>query len=280
VRTYGHIASVPVGTTYKTRRALHDAGVHGPLIAGISGREGEPADSIVVSGGYEDDVDLGTLIIYTGHGGNDPATGRQIADQQLTRGNAALAVCVERRVPVRVVRGAHRGATYAPERGYRYDGLFFVDRYWHEIGKSGFRIWRFELRGIEGEAITATAPVIPPRREARVNAIIRDQLLAQRVKELHGYACQVCGIILHAPTGLYAEAAHIRPLGLPHNGSDIAENLLCLCPNHHKLLDLGAIGFRDDWTVINFPGSLRIVPQHNIGPHFVAYHREHFGLLV
>jgi hypothetical protein len=33
------------------------------------------AESIVVSGGYEDDEDHGDTIIYTGHGGNDPQTG-------------------------------------------------------------------------------------------------------------------------------------------------------------------------------------------------------------
>jgi putative restriction endonuclease len=34
--------------------------------------------SIVLSGGYVDDEDLGDMIIYTGEGGRDAATGRQI----------------------------------------------------------------------------------------------------------------------------------------------------------------------------------------------------------
>jgi hypothetical protein len=37
--------------------------------------------SIVLSGGYVDDLDEGDLIVYTGEGGRDPGTGRQIADQ-------------------------------------------------------------------------------------------------------------------------------------------------------------------------------------------------------
>jgi integrase len=41
-------------------------------MAGISGGEREGADSIVVSGGYEDDEDYGDVIVYTGAGGNDP----------------------------------------------------------------------------------------------------------------------------------------------------------------------------------------------------------------
>jgi hypothetical protein len=35
------------------------------------------------------------------------------------------------------------------------------------------------------------------------------------------------------------EAAHIRPLGAPHNGPDTLDNTLCLCPNHHVLFDHG-----------------------------------------
>ena len=37
--------------------------------------------SIVLSGDYVDDEDMGDVIIYTGEGGRDPNTGRQVADQ-------------------------------------------------------------------------------------------------------------------------------------------------------------------------------------------------------
>ena len=82
--------------------------------AGISGAAAEGADSIVVSGGYEDDEDYGDEIIYTGHGGNDPNTGRQVADQQLKQGNLALAFSRKEGLPVRVVRGANPKSPYAP----------------------------------------------------------------------------------------------------------------------------------------------------------------------
>ena len=105
-RVFGDVPDVLVGTSFASRRELHDAGVHRPLQAGISGAAAEGADSIVVSGGYEDDEDYGTTIIYTGHGGNDPASGRQVRDQELTQGNLALAhSCIEG-LPVSVVRGA------------------------------------------------------------------------------------------------------------------------------------------------------------------------------
>ncbi len=67
-RHFGEIPDVPTGMTFE-----------------ISGSGSDGADSIVVSGGYEDDIDAGDEIIYTGHGGNDPQTGKQIADQTLTR---------------------------------------------------------------------------------------------------------------------------------------------------------------------------------------------------
>jgi len=46
--------------------------------AGIVGGTGSGAESIVLSGGYTDDEDHGDEIIYTGDGGRDPRTGRQI----------------------------------------------------------------------------------------------------------------------------------------------------------------------------------------------------------
>jgi putative restriction endonuclease len=56
------------------------AGVHRPPVGGISGTSAQGANSIVVSGGYEDDLDLGDELIYTGAVGNDPETGAQVAE--------------------------------------------------------------------------------------------------------------------------------------------------------------------------------------------------------
>ena len=45
--------------------------MHRPHIAGIHGRETDCAYSIVLSGGYEDDIDNGDEFVYTGSGGRD-----------------------------------------------------------------------------------------------------------------------------------------------------------------------------------------------------------------
>jgi putative restriction endonuclease len=143
-RIFGEIEGFPEGSIFDSRLALSWAGVHRPTQAGISGTSLEGADSIVISGGYEDDVDNGVEIIYTGHGGNDPETGKQIGDQHLDRGNRALAVSKEQGLPVRVIRRTKKAsASSSPE--YSYDGLYKVINYWSEKGKSGYIVYRFHL---------------------------------------------------------------------------------------------------------------------------------------
>ena len=88
--TIGEIEGVEVGATLESRRALHDAGIHRPLQAGIAGSASTGAESIVLSGGYVDDEDHGDEVIYTGHGGRDPKSGRQVGDQEFTPSGSAL----------------------------------------------------------------------------------------------------------------------------------------------------------------------------------------------
>ena len=69
---FGHIPGYPVGSWFENRAELADARVHRHRQAGISGSASKGADSIVLSGGYEDDQDFGDLIIYTGYGAATP----------------------------------------------------------------------------------------------------------------------------------------------------------------------------------------------------------------
>lgn len=138
-RTYGEIPGYSPGSTFRNRDDLRASGVHRPNQAGICGGS-DGAESIVVSGGYVDDEDYGSEIIYTGQGGNDPTTKRQTADQQLTRGNLGLARSQIDGNPVRVVRGAAGDPVHSPKAGLRYDGLFRVVDHWLDTGKDGFKI--------------------------------------------------------------------------------------------------------------------------------------------
>ena len=82
---YGEIDGIKSGDIFKNRREIYDAGLYGSLQAGISGNQVTGSDAIVISGGYIDDLDLGEAIIYTGQGGRDEKTGRQVANQELVR---------------------------------------------------------------------------------------------------------------------------------------------------------------------------------------------------
>lgn len=283
-RVFGDIPDVEVGAVFASREDISKAGVHRLLVAGISGSAKEGADSIVLSGGYEDDQDFGDEIIYTGHGGNDSGTKKQVADQVLEHRNLALAKNKITGLPVRVVRGAAHKSPYSPENGYRYDGLFRVEDYWHETGRSGFRIYRYRLRKVLDQeqppptpqqlSAETTEPV--KRQEALVSRLVRDTRQAVAIKQLYNYQCQICGCRLETPVGPYAEGAHIKPLGKPHNGPDVAGNILCLCPNHHVLFDSGAIAIADDLTLLGIEGRLTIKTEHNLNSEFLCYHREKY----
>ncbi|MGR5167410.1 YDG/SRA domain-containing protein [Vibrio astriarenae] len=137
MRTFGHILGVEVGDIFESRATLAKVGIHPPTQAGISGGAKEGANSIVLSGGYEDDEDFGDEIIYTGAGGRDENSGKQIADQRLERTNMALAKNSLEGLPVRVTRSHKHPSNYSPSKGFQYAGLYRVVDYWCENGLSG-----------------------------------------------------------------------------------------------------------------------------------------------
>jgi putative restriction endonuclease len=267
---------------FPSREALREAGVHSQNQAGISGSRPEGADAIVISGGYEDDEDNDTEVIYTGQGGRDTETGRQIADQTLTRGNLGLVITRNKGLPLRVIRKV--------AEGYRYDGLYRVADAWHERGRSGKRVWRYRLIALEtGGAASedGATPELPLedgggqaatlKRTGTVTRVIRDTKKSREVKKRYKYTCQVCLTQLVGVGGPYAEAAHIRPLGKPHDGPDTYENLICLCPNHHTLFDIGGFTIADDLTLIGIEGSLHMHATHTLNSAHLKYHRDHYS---
>jgi putative restriction endonuclease len=230
-------------------------------------------------------VDFGDLIIYTGDGGRDGNTGEQIEDQTFAGRNAALARSKVLGLPVRVIRGSQRDSSFAPEQGYRYDGLYIVDEFWEETGRSGYKVWRYRLRkNVPGAQPAlkpgAEAPQRAERRQVTITRIVRDTELSLKVKQMYNYCCQVCGTRLDTPAGPYAGGAHIKPLGIPHNGPDCGSNILCLCPNHHVLFDDGALALADDLEILGLNKRQKLTTKHEINVEYVRYHREHFGVLI
>ncbi|KAF7311260.1 Carboxymuconolactone decarboxylase [Mycena kentingensis (nom. inval.)] len=157
---YGNIKDVPVGTTFKDRAALAKAGVHRPLRAGIAPDSHTKAGvySIVLNGGYEDDEDQGNFITYTGQGkGSKAATqpqdhGAQEGDQSWdTPGNKALKRSTETGRVVRVIRGSRSKSKFAPEVGFRYDGLYCAMNARRKIGKQGFKVCVVDLKRLPNQ---------------------------------------------------------------------------------------------------------------------------------
>ncbi|MFI7626360.1 YDG/SRA domain-containing protein [Microbispora rosea] len=292
---FGHIPDHPAGSPFRSREALRIAGLHTQNMAGISGTGKTGADAIVVSGGYVDDKDYGNVIIYTGHGGRDPNTGRQIRDQDINDpGNAALVRSELEGLPVRVIRGRHnkkhQQSPFAPDSGYRYDGLYRVEEHWSKMGVDGFRVWQFRLVALAENEIATPKNVNPaltreavpgpaPVTTSIIQRIVRNSMVAHIVKSWYSHECQICGLAIEVGGGLYSEGAHIRALGQPHHGPDVTENLLCLCPNDHVRFDNGALYLFDDLRVFDALvgqtiGRLRVHKDHKIGLSHVAYHRQ------
>jgi len=105
----------------------------------------------------------------------------------------------------------------------------------------------------------------PKRVQTQTRRVLRDTKISQWVKYIHEYRCQLCGQTIELGNDkFYAEAHHIQPLGEPHNGPDVIENIICVCPNCHVLLDYGAV-------LLNV-NKIANVEGHEIDRKYIEYH--------
>ena len=283
---FGPVKGVSIGQIFSRRRDLSEAGVHAPLQAGIWGGANDGACSIVLSGGYEDDIDDLDFILYTGHGGQENK--KQVADQQFTVGNQGLVLSCELKLPIRVTRGDQ--IPNGPDHGYRYDGLYYVHKYERVKGKSGFYVCRFHLRSQSNidqleetlKPNLKTSYERAPRSEVTYEKIKRIRDNTKKIKMMYDYKCQVCETKLDVPSGdPISIGAHIKGVGRPSNGPDVVENMLCLCPNHHAQFD--RYSFYIDPVTYEIRGlnlyenkKLFIHEKHFIDMQFLKYHFEEY----
>ncbi len=114
-------------------------------------------------------------------------------------------------------------------------------------------------------AVDLKEPSKIQRVEFTTFRILRDTRKGRWIKKLYEYKCQVCRCTIDLPNGqAYAEAHHIKPLCC--DGPDVEENILCLCPNDHARLDIGA-------SMLD-KANLTIRAGHNIGDEYISYHNE------
>jgi predicted restriction endonuclease len=128
----------------------------------------------------------------------------------------------------------------------------FISKY--EIGEStGFDFFnktslpKLNSGDIDNEVISETYMTEEEKRK-------RNHKIVQELKILYKNKCQVCGESIDMGYGMmYSEVHHIQPLGNEHNGIDSKSNMLVLCPNHHKMFDLGvlAIDPTDNKTLLH-----------------------------
>ncbi|MGW1993832.1 HNH endonuclease [Embleya sp. NPDC001921] len=105
----------------------------------------------------------------------------------------------------------------------------------------------------------------------------RDSNIVRNLKRLYDDTCQICGTTLRGRAGKRgSDGAHFRPLA--EGGPDSLTNLLCLCANHHRELDLHGIYVGSDdvvYTTDTFEveGELTFHSEHRINPDHARYHR-------
>jgi len=80
----------------------------------------------------------------------------------------------------------------------------------------------------------------PETVKSDVKRIKRSAKLRNLMGQKHNYKCQICGFTFKKKNGdFYFEAAHITPMASRQRAVDTPNNILILCPNHHKMLDHG-----------------------------------------
>ncbi|RWW31895.1 hypothetical protein GW17_00003459 [Ensete ventricosum] len=89
---------VLVGEIWEDRLECRQWGAHLPHVAGIAGQSNQGAQSVALSGGYEDDEDHGDWFLYTGRSRKE------------------------------------KRSSYAPETGVRYDGIYRIEKCWRKVG--------------------------------------------------------------------------------------------------------------------------------------------------
>jgi len=86
--------------------------------------------------------------------------------------------------------------------------------------------------------LASLGPQIPEEVEVKGRTYKRDNKTIVQLKKLRDYKCQICGHKIQKKNGgYYVEAAHIKRKSM--KGAERANNILILCPNHHKEFDFG-----------------------------------------
>lgn len=134
----------------------------------------------------------------------------------------------------RLCRDAPANGLTAEEATAAFQGL--------EASVGGRRVWD----PARLQAILDACEDSTPRTKERVSRYIERGPIGELVKELNGRKCQACEYFGKESTGFltragvpYVEAHHIVPVSTGRKGVLRAENIVTVCPNHHRELHFG-----------------------------------------
>jgi putative restriction endonuclease len=143
------------------------------------------------------------------------------------------------------------------------------------------------IDGLREEQNTYERPVI----QQVVNRPFRDAVFARNVRTAYDATCALTGIrLINGGGRVEMEAAHIRPVGDGHRGTDSVRNGIALCQTVHWMFDRGLISLNDDYKLLvarkyvpdpvlrmlNPDGCATVPTDPALRPHpqFIRYHRE------
>lgn len=92
----------------------------------------------------------------------------------------------------------------------------------------------------------------------------RDPLLSESLKSIYDHRCQICGMNFRMKYDEpFSETHHIKPLS--QGGLDLGENIIVICPNHHRIIHKCEPEFDETKFLFRYPNGLEerlILPDH------------------
>jgi len=109
------------------------------------------------------------------------------------------------------------------------------------------------VTGVEEEQAPYDRPVVPNTG----NRPLRDAAFRRAVLRAYDSHCAFTDLkVVNGMQRVEVDAAHIRPVGDNHRGSDSIRNGLALSKTVHWLFDRGIIAVSDDYEILESPGRL------------------------
>ncbi|MED0680266.1 HNH endonuclease [Aneurinibacillus thermoaerophilus] len=239
-------------------------------------------------GYYHDTMLEDGTIMYIGEGGlSEPQEEIKVKTKSngtihRMYGNHALVNAQKTLQPFHVVN-KHKDGTY------EYLGKWIVTYYEYSPWQGKPAHFRFYLECVElphefvgeyGQKLiqirnTKSEQALPPRTFYGGVRVVRDTRIVEELKQQYNYKCMICNTALTGISNPIVEVHHLIPLGRPHNGPDVKENMIVLCPNHHAQFDAGVLAIGPSFEIYDINGVVyeqRAQVLHYISKNSIQYH--------